>query len=111
MKRYLQFQAALVLTLVALVAAAILRDWRIPAACAAGATAGIVLFMLRSRSVTKPFRLIAEWALWTPPMLVGFLERPRDLRELHPGTVIARELDCRLGRNATDRVARQAHAR
>src|SRR5262249_34420450 len=43
MKRYLQFQAAIALALLALGAGAVLGDWRLPALCAAGAAAGIVL--------------------------------------------------------------------
>lgn len=108
MKRYLQFQAALALALLALGAGVVLRDWRLPAMWAAGATAGIVLLMLRGRSLTKPFRLIAEWAAWTPPMLVGFFERPRDPRELQLADVIARQIDCRVPPRATVRGAREA---
>ena len=55
----------------------------------------VVLFMLRSRSVTKPFQLIADWAVWTPPMIRGFLEHPRDPRALRPLDMIARERDYR----------------
>src|SRR5262249_30165490 len=108
MKRYLQFQAAMALALLALGAGAVLREWRRRAVWAAGAAAGIVLFMLRGRSLTKPFRLIAEWAMWTPPMLVGFFERPRDPRELQPAHVIARQIDCRVAAQATARSAREA---
>jgi hypothetical protein len=55
----------------------------------------VLLFMLRSRSVTKPFLLIADWAVWMPPMIRGFLERPRDPRALRLADVIAKERDCR----------------
>jgi len=57
------------------------------------------LFVMRSRSLLKPLRLLVEWAVWTPPMWRGFLERPRDPALLRPDDVIAwpAEQDGRIG--------------
>jgi GT2 family glycosyltransferase len=95
MKRYLQFQAVLACAVLAGIASALTGDLRLVAVPALLAALLVVLFMVRSRSVTKPFRLIADWAVWTPPMIRGFLERPRDPRALRPLDVIARERDYR----------------
>jgi glycosyltransferase involved in cell wall biosynthesis len=95
MKRYLQFQAVVGFALVAGLAAVVTRNPRLLLAPLAIAALLVVLFMARSRSFTKPFLLIADWAVWTPPMIRGFLERPRDPRALRPADVIAGERDCR----------------
>ena len=95
MKRYLQFQAVVACALAAGVASAVTRDARLVAGPLVLAALLVVLFMVRSRSLTKPFRLIADWAVWTLPMLRGFVERPRDPRALRPLDLIARERDYR----------------
>jgi glycosyltransferase involved in cell wall biosynthesis len=95
MKRYLQFQAVVAFGLLAGVASALTGNMRLLVAPLLLGAVLVLLFMVRSRSVTKPFRLIADWAVWTPPMIRGFLERPRDPRQLRPGDTIARERDCR----------------
>ena len=95
MKRYLQFQLFLVIGVLSLGAGALFGDWRFAAAWGAMVLASVCLFMMRSRSLTKPFQLIADWAVWTPPMVVGFLERPRDPRTIQPAALIARESDRR----------------
>ena len=47
-------------------------------------------FMLKGRSLAKPFLLYLEWAVWSVPMLKGFLETPRDPDSLVVEDVIAR---------------------
>jgi hypothetical protein len=56
---------------------------------AVGACGLLALFVLRSRSVSKPLRMLVEWAVWTPPMWRGFLETPRDPARLQLTDVIA----------------------
>jgi len=95
MKRYLQFQAVLACALVAGLVSAVTGDARFVAVPLTLAALLVVLFMVRSRSLTKPFRLIADWAVWSLPMLRGFIERPRDPRALRPLDAIGRERDYR----------------
>jgi GT2 family glycosyltransferase len=95
MRRYLQFQGVLLFGLVAGVASLITGDARLLAVPLGLAAALVLVFMLRSRSLTKPFRLIADWTVWTVPMIQGFLERPRDPRMLRPAAVVARSRDLR----------------
>jgi len=106
MRRYLEFQAAVLAGLLALGAVLVFGEWRPAAAWAAAATVGVALFMVRSRSVTRPMRQIADWAVWTPPMIRGFLERPRDPRQIRPASVIAREHDCRVAGPRSEPLAR-----
>ena len=96
MKRYLQFQAVLACAVIAGLASLVTGNGRILLAPLVGAVALVGAFMVRSRSLTKPFQLIADWAVWTMPMVKGFIERPRDPRALRPLDVIAREHDYRL---------------
>jgi glycosyltransferase involved in cell wall biosynthesis len=91
MRRYLQFQAVLVIGLLAGLVALVTRDARWITASAALGIGLLLLFMLRSRSVAKPFRLLADWMVWTPPMLRGFLESPRDPHTVRPLEAIARQ--------------------
>jgi hypothetical protein len=51
----------------------------------------LVAFMVRSRSVTKPFHLLADWTVWSLPMVKGFLETPRHPRGVRPLEAIVRE--------------------
>jgi GT2 family glycosyltransferase len=95
MKRYLQFQAVVAFALAAGLGAIVTGNPRLLLAPLGVAGLLVLLFMARSRSLTKPFLLIADWAVWTPPMMRGFLERPRDPRALRLTEVIARERDCR----------------
>ena len=95
MKRYLQFQGVVACGLVAAIASAVTGDARLLVAPLLLAALLVGLFMVRSRSLTKPFRLIADWAVWTPPMVRGFIESPRDPRALRPLDTIARERDYR----------------
>jgi len=95
MKRYLQFQAVVVFGLLGGLASVLTGNQRWLLAPLVLGTLLVLLFMARSRSLTKPFLLIADWAVWTPPMIRGFLERPRDPRLLRLRDTIAREQDCR----------------
>jgi GT2 family glycosyltransferase len=96
MKRYLQFQAVLAFAVVAGLASLVTGDARIALATLVVAAGLIGAFMLRSGSVTKPFQLIADWGIWTVPMIRGFLERPRDPRALRAADVIGRTRDLRV---------------
>ena len=104
MKRYLQFQAVLAIAVVAFLASAVTGTAWLAIAPIVLAVLLIGAFMLRSRSVTKPFVQIADWGVWTWPMIRGFLERPRDPAGLDPLAMIARQRD--LG--AEQPVARRA---
>ena len=93
MKRYLQFQAAVATGLLALALGLFSSDWRAAAAWTAGAAGAVILFVVRSRSLRKPFWMIADWTVWTGPMVRGFLERPRDPRRLELSALVARTHD------------------
>ncbi len=95
MKRYLQFQAVVAFGLVAGLASVLTGNQGLLLAPLFLGVLLVVLFIARSRSLTKPFLLIADWAVWTPPMIRGFLERPRDPRQLRLGDTIACEQDYR----------------
>jgi glycosyltransferase involved in cell wall biosynthesis len=95
MKRYLQFQAVVAIALAAGLASLVTGDARIVLVPLVGALALVAAFMLRSRSVTKPFQLIADWGVWSVPMIRGFLERPRDPSVLRAADMIARMRDLR----------------
>jgi glycosyltransferase involved in cell wall biosynthesis len=95
MKRYLQFQAVLACALIAGLASLVTGDPRIVLVPLVGALALVGAFMVRSRSLTKPFQLIADWGVWTVPMIRGFLERPRDPRALRAADMIGRMRDLR----------------
>jgi GT2 family glycosyltransferase len=95
MKRYLQFQACLAAGLLALGVGLLLRDWRAAAGWTAGAAGAVTLFVVRSRSLSKPLRMLADWTVWTGPMVRGFLERPRDPRRLEATSFVARTRDLR----------------
>jgi GT2 family glycosyltransferase len=99
MRRHLQFQAALLLAFALVLLAAAWWDVRPLVVLAAGFAALLGLFVMRSRSLLKPLRLLIEWAVWTPPMWRGFFERPRDPALLRPDDVIAwpAEQDERIG--------------
>jgi glycosyltransferase involved in cell wall biosynthesis len=107
MRRYLQFQGVLLFGLVAGLASAITGNGRLLVAPLGLAAVLVLAFMVRSRSLTKPFKLIADWTVWTWPMIRGFVERPRDPRMLQPVALIARSRDLR-ERAALPRVARHA---
>jgi glycosyltransferase involved in cell wall biosynthesis len=81
-KRYLQFLAVVAAGVVAVVTSALLGRWWLLAAWVGLGAALIVAFMARSRSLTKPFLLIADWSVWSIPLVLGFLETPRDPRSL-----------------------------
>lgn len=93
MRRYLQFQAVVGAGLLGALIAALSGDGRWVAVPAAVAAVLLLAFMGRSRSVKKPFKQLADWAVWTPPMIRGFLERPRDPHGLRPLETIARQRD------------------
>jgi GT2 family glycosyltransferase len=95
MKRYLQFQAVLVFALLAGLASLVSGNARIVLVPLVGALALVGAFMVRSRSLSKPFQLIADWGVWTLPMIRGFLERPRDPRALRAPDMIGRMRDLR----------------
>ena len=91
MARYLQFLACAACGVVALLASIATGDWRFAGAWAVGVGLFLVAFMVKSRSVTKPLRLVLDWAVWSGPLVRGFLERPRDPRSLVPTDLIAAE--------------------
>jgi len=95
MKRYLQFQAVVACALIAGLASLVTGDPRIVLVPLVGAVALVGAFMVRSRSLTKPFQLIADWGVWTLPMVRGFLERPRDPRALRAADMIGRMRELR----------------
>lgn len=78
-KRYLQFQAMIVFGIATAIASIVLRDALWIGAWSALCALLILVFMLKSRSITKPFRLIADWSVWSIPLALGFLERPKNL--------------------------------
>lgn len=88
MKRYLQFTALLVAGLLAVAASVAARDLRWAGAWLALCVLLLAAFMVRSRSVEKPLRLVMDWAFWSVPLVLGFLERPRDPRTLPVEQVI-----------------------
>jgi hypothetical protein len=93
MKRYLQFQAVLAFAVVVLLASAVTGTAWLAITPFVLAVLLIGAFMLRSRSLAKPFIQIADWGVWTWPMIRGFLERPRDPAGLDPLAMIARRSD------------------
>lgn len=95
MRRYLQFQAGLVVGLLAAGLGLLAGDWRLATGWVIGAAAAMALFAVRSRSLTQPLRMIADWSVWTGPMVRGFLERPRDPHSLDLDALIARSSDLR----------------
>lgn len=81
-QRYLQFQGVVVAGLLLAALSAWRGDVRWFAGwCLLGA-AFVVAFMVRSRSLTKPFKLIADWSVWSIPLAIGFFETPRDPKSL-----------------------------
>lgn len=88
--RHLQFQGALLVGLLALIASVVTGDGRWIGAWGALAALVTLGFMVKGRSLTKPFLLYLEWAVWAVPMLRGFLETPRDPRTLVVADVIER---------------------
>jgi len=90
MKRNLQTIAALAAGVVAVALGLALGDPRWPLGWALGCLAVVVAFVVRSRSVTKPLRLVTDWVVWSGPLLLGFFERPRDPRRLDLDAVVAR---------------------
>jgi glycosyltransferase involved in cell wall biosynthesis len=71
-------------------AGSLLIDSRSPVALW-GAISGVLIatFMVRSRSTTKPFRLIFDWAMCSIPLLWGFLLSPADPRRFQLEAVLA----------------------
>lgn len=80
--RHLQFQAVMLLGALAGLVSLVTRDARWIGVW--GAVCGLITlgFMLKGRSLTKPFLLYLEWAVWSVPMIRGLLERPRDPKTL-----------------------------
>jgi hypothetical protein len=91
MRRYLQFQALVGASAIAVLASLFTGNVRWLAVPAMLGALLLVAFMVRSRSVTKPFHLLADWTVWSLPMVKGFLETPRDPRSVRPLEAIARE--------------------
>jgi glycosyltransferase involved in cell wall biosynthesis len=91
MTRYLEFVACGACGVVMLLASIATGDWRFAGAWAIGVGLLIAAFMAKSRSLTKPLRLILDWSIWSGPLVRGFLERPRDPRLLVPTDLIAVE--------------------
>ncbi len=91
MRRYLQFQTLVAASLMASLAGVFTRDVRWITVPAAVGVLLLVAFMVRSRSIVKPFQLLADWLVWSAPMVKGFLETPRDPASVRPLDAIARE--------------------
>ena len=91
--RHLQFQGAMLVGLLALIASVVTRDGRWIGAWSALAALVTLGFMVKGRSLKKPFLLYLEWAVWAVPMLRGFLETPRDPRTFVVADVIERVED------------------
>jgi GT2 family glycosyltransferase len=90
MRRNLQTLALLAAGILAGATSLVLRDPRWILGWALGCLAVVLAFMVRSRSVVKPLRLVRSWVVWSGPLVLGFLERPRDPRQLDLGAVVAR---------------------
>src|SRR5262249_47847115 len=82
MKRYLQFQASVVAGVISAVATALTLNTAWFAAWVSVFIMATLAFMVRSRSITKPFLLYVDWAVWSGPLILGFAQRPRDPRTL-----------------------------
>ncbi len=109
MRRYLQFQAGLVAGLLVVSLGLVSGDWRAAAVWALAVAGAVAAFAVRSRSLSKPAGMIADWAVWTGPMVRGFVERPGDPRQLEPTSVVARTQDLRQDvRTGAGPVARHA---
>jgi glycosyltransferase involved in cell wall biosynthesis len=91
MARYLQFLGCVACGVIALLASIATGDWRFAGAWVAGGGLFLAAFMVRSRSLTKPLRLVLDWSVWSGPLVRGFLERPRDPRSLVPTDLISAE--------------------
>ena len=91
--RHLQFQGAMLVGLLALLASVVTRDGRWIGAWSVLAALVTLGFMVKGRSLKKPFLLYLEWAVWAVPMLRGFLETPRDPRTFVVADVIERVED------------------
>lgn len=89
MQRYLQFTAMLLMGVVCGVLSLVSADARFMGLWVIVCGALIGLFMIRSRSMTKPFCLILDWSFWTLPLILGFLRPPRDPRTFSLDGVIA----------------------
>lgn len=96
--RHLQFQGVLLVGLLAAVMSLATCDQRWIGAWCAFCALVTVGFMVKGRSLSKPFLLYVEWAVWSVPMIRGFLERPRDPRTLVIESVIERVEDWSKGR-------------
>lgn len=94
MKRYLQFAAVVFLGLMAAAASLVHADSRYFLSWLGACAVLIGVLALRSRSVRKPFVLILGWAFWIIPMLIGFLQRPRDPSRFSLNDVVARDETC-----------------
>lgn len=80
LNRVLLFSVWLGTGMAILVAGLLQRAW-IPGAIWVGiSVAFVVMFMVRSRSVTKPFRLMLDWTICSVPFVWGFLLTPADPR-------------------------------
>jgi hypothetical protein len=90
MRRNLETLAVLAAGVAAAAMSLVLRDVRWVMGWALGCVGLVAAFMVRSRSVTKPLRLVRDWVVWSGPLVLGFLERPRDPRALDVDAVIAR---------------------
>jgi glycosyltransferase involved in cell wall biosynthesis len=64
----------------------------------------LVLFMYRSRSFTKPFRMVFDWSVCSPPLLWGFLLRPLHADHFSLDTAVSSDTgDRRAHRSAAPR--------
>jgi glycosyltransferase involved in cell wall biosynthesis len=82
MARYLQFIAFVGLGVAALAASALAGDARYAGAWALAAFGLVAAFAWKGRSLERALRQLADWAVWSGPLVRGFLERPRDASAL-----------------------------
>lgn len=84
--RHLQFQGVMLAGILAAIISMVAHDHRWIAAWGLFCALVTVGFMAKGKSFTKPFLLYVEWAVWSVPMIRGFLETPRE-----PETFVVRD--------------------
>lgn len=89
MQRYLQFNAVMLIGVVCGALSLLRTDTRFIGMWVIACCALIGFFMIRSRSMTKPFFFILDWSFWTLPLILGFMHTPRDPRTFSIDDVVA----------------------
>jgi glycosyltransferase involved in cell wall biosynthesis len=108
MNRYLLFDVLVVCGILGALADLALGT-RFFAAWAMLCAALIVAFIAKSRSVSKPFHLILDWSFWMVPMIVGFMQTPKDARDFSVEQVISHVDDRAPSERPTRRPEVQPH--